>query len=225
MGADYVLTGSVNQCARESGQSIQAKRMLAQAGVADVMMAPAGDMFELGVKVQVLKRGCFFPLRAAKLYELYKNYDSLEALPKETAAALERDFFRATMAQTWAETRAYFSARRPEEVTRAERDPKHRMALVFRWYLGLSSRWPLVGTSDRQMDYQIWCGPAMGAFNQWVAGSFLEDPDNRTVAEIALNLMHGAASITRAHQLRTMGMRVPALLFDFRPRPLTDSGK
>ena len=31
--------------------------MLAQAEQADVAMAPAADMFEMGVKVQVLKRG------------------------------------------------------------------------------------------------------------------------------------------------------------------------
>ena len=31
----------------------------------------------------------------------------------------------------------------------------------------------------RKMDYQIWCGPAMGAFNRWVRGSFLADRSNR----------------------------------------------
>jgi trans-AT polyketide synthase/acyltransferase/oxidoreductase domain-containing protein len=30
------------------------------------------------------------------------------------------------------------------------------------------------GDETRRMDYQIWCGPAMGAFNDWVRGSFLE---------------------------------------------------
>ncbi len=53
------------------------------------------------------------------------------------------------------------------------------MALVFRSYLGQSSRWAIQGTPDRKMDYQIWCGPAMGAFNQWVQNSFLEGPDHR----------------------------------------------
>jgi len=46
------------------------------------------------------------------------------------------------------------------------------MALVFRWYLGNGSRWAVEGTPDRVQDYQIWCGPAMGAFNRWVQGSF-----------------------------------------------------
>ena len=60
LGAAYVLTGSVNQLAVESGLSDDASAMLAQADLADVMMAPAADMFELGVKVQVLRRGTMF---------------------------------------------------------------------------------------------------------------------------------------------------------------------
>ena len=37
----------------------------------------------------------------------------------------------------------------PEQVAEAERDPRHKMALVFRWYLGLSSRWAIDGTRGR----------------------------------------------------------------------------
>ena len=53
------------------------------------------------------------------------------------------------------------------------------MALVFRWYLGQSSSWANAGEPSRTVDYQIWCGPAMAAFNEWVRGSFLEQPENR----------------------------------------------
>jgi hypothetical protein len=94
------------------------------------------------------------------------------------------------------------------------------MALVFRSYLGLASRWAIDGVSERSSDYQIWCGPAMGAFNTWARGSFLEAPQNRTVAQVALNLLEGAAAITRAQQLRSYGVPVPAAAFDFRPREL-----
>jgi hypothetical protein len=37
-------------------------------------------MFELGAKVQVFKRGLLFPGRAKKLYELYRQLDSLEQI-------------------------------------------------------------------------------------------------------------------------------------------------
>jgi hypothetical protein len=60
----------------------------------------------------------------------------------------------------------------------------------------------------------------MGAFNEWVRGSFLEDPARREVVQIARNLLEGAAVVTRAQQLRAAGVPVPPKAFDFRPRPL-----
>ncbi|MGH8106379.1 MAG: hypothetical protein ACREO2_08665, partial [Arenimonas sp.] len=161
-----------------------------------------------------------FPMRAAKLYELYRAHDRLESIPPAERAVLEKQFFRATFEDTWMQTREFFMVRDPSQVQRAEQDPKHKMALVFRSYLGQSSRWANAGEPSRVMDYQIWCGPAMGAFNSWVKGSFLEAPANRTVVQVALNLLEGAAVITRAQQLRSYGLPVPAAAFDYRPRPL-----
>jgi PfaD family protein len=220
LGAAYVMIGSVNQSAKESGVAPEVRRMLAQADLADIMMAPAGDMFELGVKVQVLKKGTMFGPRALRLYEVYGAYDGLESLPAALKAKLEQDVFHKPLEVVWEETRAYFATRDPHQIARAERDPKHRMALVFRWYLGQSSRWAIAGDPTRRLDYQIWCGPAMGAFNAWVKGSFLEAPEHRDVVQIALNLLEGAAVVTRAHQLRTYGAPLPSTAFDFRPRPL-----
>jgi len=100
---------------------------------------------------------------------------------------------------------------------KAAKNPKHKMALIFRWYIGNSSRWPIVGDFDRQVDYQLWCGPAMGAFNRWVAGSFLEAPENRTIQQIAFNLLEGAAHITRAMQLRTFGLVLAPDALNFPP--------
>lgn len=220
LGAAYVLTGSVNQAAVEAGLSEAGRIMLAGAGIADVAMAPAADMFELGVKLQVLKRGTLFPQRAARLYDLYMTIDGLHALSPTEKARLEAEIFRAPIEQIWEETRRFWAERNPAELARAESDPKRAMALVFRWYLGLSSRWAIEGRPDRRMDYQIWCGPAMGAFNAWTAGSFLEAPAARGVVQIALNLMEGAAVLSRAQQLRALGVAVPAEAFHFRPRPL-----
>jgi PfaD family protein len=220
LGAAYVLTGSVNQAAVESGLSDEGKQLLARAGIADVMMAPAADMFELGVKVQVLRTGTLFGIRALKLYEAYQQYSSLEALPAGVRAKLEKETFRASLDEIWTETRRFWSGRDAKEVDKAERDPRHKMALVFRWYLGKSSRWAIDGEPERKLDYQIWCGPAMGSFNAWAAGSFLAAPERRTVVQIARNLLEGAAVITRAQQLRSYGVAVPDAAFRFSPRPL-----
>ncbi len=206
MGAAYVLTGSVNQACVESGSSDLVRKMLAQAGQADVAMAPAADMFELGVKVQILKRGTMFAMRAAKLYEVYRAYDSIESLPASVRSPLERDLFREPLEAVWDKTRAFFLQRDPAQVTRAEADPKHKLALVFRSYLGQASRWANAGVADRVLDYQVWCGPAMGAFNEWAAGSFLAEPANRRAAVVARNLLYGAAVLTRAHFLRCQGV-------------------
>jgi PfaD family protein len=170
--------------------------------------------------VQVLRRGTLFAARATKLYELYRAYDGLDALPAAVREQLERDIFRKPLAAVLAETRAFFAERDPSEVARADRDRRHEMALAFRWYIGQSSRWPITPDATRQMDFQIWCGPAMGAFNDWTRGSFLAQPENRTVVQIARNLMEGAARLTRAQQLRTAGLDLPYDAFAFLPRVL-----
>jgi trans-AT polyketide synthase, acyltransferase and oxidoreductase domains len=220
LGAAYVMTGSANQASLEAGTSALAKEMLAVAELTDVAMAPSPDMFEMGVKVQVLKRGTMFAARSTLLRELYKTYASLEEIPAEVVARIEREIFQRPLADVWEETRGFFASRDPREVERAERDPKHKMALVFRWYIGLASHWAIQGVPNRKMDYQIWCGPAMGAFNRWVRGSFLADLPNRSVVQIALNLLEGAAVITRAQQLRSFGLPVPDAAFSYAPRRL-----
>ena len=63
MGADFILTGSINQCTCEAGTSASVKDLLQELEVQDTAYAPAGDMFELGARVQVAKRGLFFPAR------------------------------------------------------------------------------------------------------------------------------------------------------------------
>ena len=220
LGADYVLTGSVNQGCVESGLHPSGKMMLAKAGLADVVMAPAADMFELGVEVQVLKRGSMFGVRAKKLYDLYRQYSSLFEIPSSERQLLEKSILKTSIDEAWAATHQYWANRDPREVDRALLEPKHQMALVFRSYLGQSSKWAIAGQSERQLDYQIWCGPAMGAFNAWSAGSFFDSVSNRRVAQVALNLMEGAAIITRAQQLRSFGVALPLEAFDVRPQQL-----
>jgi trans-AT polyketide synthase, acyltransferase and oxidoreductase domains len=219
-GAAYVVTGSINQTCVEAGISADAKQMLAEADLADVMMAPSGDMFELGVKVQVLRRGTLFGSRGNRLYQLYTEYPSLESIPAAEREKLERTVFRASIEEVWAQTREYWAVREPGQLARAQADSRHRMALVFRWYLGNASSWPIRGESARREDYQLWCGPAVGAFNEWVRGSFLADPAGRDVVQVARNLLEGAATLTRAHQLRTYGVPVPAEAFEYVPRRL-----
>jgi PfaD family protein len=222
MGAAYVLTGTINQACVESGTSDAVRAMLAQAEQADVAMGPAGDMFEMGVKVQVLKRGTLFAMRGQKLYDLYREYNSIDEIPVAERTVLEKQLFRVPLEEIWQQTVDYFQRRDPRQVERGQKDPKHKMALVFRWYLGQSSRWAITGDPTRQADYQIWCGPAIGSFNEWVKDSCLEPVASRHVVPVAFNLLYGAAILNRTTALRAYGVTLPEGSIPTKPLPVEE---
>ena len=76
-------------------------------------MAPSADMFELGVKVQVLKRGTMFAARAATLYSLYTRFPSLDAIPAEELARIEKQLFRQPVGEVWARRAQILCGARP----------------------------------------------------------------------------------------------------------------
>ncbi len=210
MGAAYVVTGSVNQSCVEAGACEHTRKLLSQAGMADVVMAPASDMFERGIKLQVLKKGTLFPMRAQKLYDLYSKYKGLSDIPADEIEKLEKQILQDSVDNIWNETVKFFQQRDPSMIAKAQNNPKKQMALVFRWYLGLSSRWSNAGVAGREFDYQIWCGPAMGAFNDWVVSTYLSDYQNRHVVDIAEHLMFGAAYQHRIQVLKSQGLYLPS---------------
>ena len=172
-------------------------------------MAPAADMFEMGVNVQVLKRGTMFAMRGPRssTNSIGTIRAAIDRIPPADRAMLGRKtIFKAPLETIWDQTRAYFLERDPAQVERALRDSKHLMALVFRWYLGQSSHWANAGELSRIIDYQVWCGPAMAAFNEWVRGSFLERPEQRRVATVAMNILYNASVLTRARTLAAQGV-------------------
>jgi len=138
-------------------------------------------------------------------------------LPDSERQSLEKNLLRASIEQIWAETSDFFRKRDPRQLVRAAAEPKHRMALVFRWYLGMASRWANAGIADRKVDYQVWCGPAMGAFNEWVKGTAFEKVENRKVASVNYSLLHGAAILNRQMLLRQQGIDMPVEAFDLAP--------
>jgi trans-AT polyketide synthase/acyltransferase/oxidoreductase domain-containing protein len=222
MGAAYILTGSVNQSCVEAGICDDVKQMLCQAQQADVAMAPAADMFEIGARVQVLKRGTMFPVRAEKLYKFYQAYDCFDDIDAQAKKEIEEKMLQTSFEKAWESTRAFFlKNNHTREIENAQQNPKHKMALVFRSYLGLSSKWAIQGLTHRKMDYQIWCGPAIGAFNQWVKDSFLAEAENRKVTIVALNLLMGASISLRASMLRSQGIQLPDESELFAPMPFS----
>ena len=216
MGAAYIVLGSVNQACVEAGASEYTRKLLANVEMADVTMAPAADMFEMGVKLQVVKRGSMFAMRAKKLYDLYVAYDSIEAIPADERLKIEKQIFRSNLDDVWAGTESFFQQRDPEMLARAQSSPKRKMALIFRWYLGLSSRWSNIGEKGREMDYQIWAGPSLGAFNSWVKGTYLEDFTRRGAVDVALHMLKGAAYLQRVNMLKSQGVTFTTELASYR---------
>jgi trans-AT polyketide synthase/acyltransferase/oxidoreductase domain-containing protein len=209
LGADFIVTGSINQCTVEAGISDDVKDLLQTIGVQDTEYAPAGDMFELGARVQVLKKGVFFPARANKLHDLWRHHGSWDEIDAPARARIERDYFGRSFEQVYEETQSYYSGKSPQEIERAERDPRHKMALVFRWYFVHTMRLALAGVKDQRVNYQVHCGPALGAFNQWVKGTELEPWRNRHVDILADRIMEGAAQVLDRQLQRFAGAVEP----------------
>jgi trans-AT polyketide synthase, acyltransferase and oxidoreductase domains len=79
------------------------------------------------------------------------------------------------------------------------------MALIFRWYLGLSSRWSATGEKGRELDYQVWCGPSIGPFNDWTRGTYLAEAGQPQVVDVALQMLTGSAYLARIQSLAQCG--------------------
>ncbi|MEU6231855.1 ACP S-malonyltransferase [Kitasatospora sp. NPDC047058] len=190
LGADFVLTGSVNQCSVEAATSAAVKDLLQEAREYDVDTAPWGELFELGVQARYLKRGLFFPARASRLYELWRRHASPADLDDAT---------RAQVADRYLGGEAV-----PAALPGA--DPKAELAELCRAYFARGRRLAAAGDERTRVDFLVHCGPAMGAFNQVVAGTGLASWRARTVDAIATLLMEGAAAEVDSRRRALLGV-------------------
>jgi trans-AT polyketide synthase/acyltransferase/oxidoreductase domain-containing protein len=175
-GADFVLTGSVNQCSAESATSEAVKDLLQEVREHEVDTAPWSELFEAGVRARYLRRGIFFPARASRLHELWRRHESFAELGDETRSQVLDRYLRGAVAPT------------------SGGDPKAELATLFREYFTRGFRLAVTGDERGKVDYLVHCGPSMGAFNQVVAGTGLASWRARTVDAIADTLMAGAAA-------------------------------
>ena len=205
LGADFLVTGSLNQSCVEAGTSPMVKALLCKAGMADVAMAPSADLFEVGGRVQVLRRGTMFAQRAQRLLDAWKSADAFDDLPPAERERIEADILQAPFDEVWQGTRRYWQARNPALAERALTDAKTRMARTFRADLGQGSRWARDGVEAKKGDFQIWCGPAIGAFNQWVEGTWLAPADARALGPVVEALFRASAALLRRQVLQALG--------------------
>lgn len=210
LGADFILTGSINQCTIEAGTSDSVKNILEKINIQDTDYTIAGDMFELGAKVQVVRKGIFFPARSRRLYDIYSRNESIESIDVETKYLLENNFFKKKFDEIFEECKTFYSK---DDILKAENNSKYKMSMIFKWYYYQSSEFAISGVEEEKVNYQIHCGPALGAFNQWVKGTDFEKWKNRHVSDIISYLFEETAkyvnSIIEKYSLSDLEKRVP----------------
>jgi trans-AT polyketide synthase, acyltransferase and oxidoreductase domains len=162
--------------------------------VCDTAYVPSLELFELGGRAQVVKKGFFFSARANKLYELYRNVSSLSQLDGKTRSQLEDKYFGRTITAVLEECRSRMNG---HELVALNEDPKQQMAAVFKWYMERARQSAIAGDASNKVNYSIMCGPAMGAFNQWVKNTSLEYWKNRHAGKIAAAMMNEAAALSK----------------------------
>lgn len=193
-GADFVVTGSINQCTVEAETSELAKDMLQASGVKDFGYAPFHDLFEMGERAQVLKRGVFFPHRANKLYQYYAQYDSPADIDPKVLEEIEGRYFRQSLGEIFSGNRGDV---KDANAIGTKQQGKADLAFLFKSYLKKSLESALTGSPQEKVNFQIFSSPAMGAFNEYVKGSSLENWRNRHVDEITILLMRDSEQLLR----------------------------
>ncbi|MBV9992188.1 MAG: ACP S-malonyltransferase [Alphaproteobacteria bacterium] len=188
LGADFVATGSINQCTLEAATSDVVKDALQTLDVHEIALAPAEDGFEGGARVLTMAKGVFFPGRANRLHEIWRAHADWSAVDRADQRQIEEKYLRRDFDDVAAELASKGLA---------VENPKARMAEVFKTYLNLSRRWAFAGAADRRLDFQVRTGPALGAFNRWARTGERGSWRNRHVDDIGVLLMRGAERLLR----------------------------
>ncbi|WP_281285985.1 PfaD family polyunsaturated fatty acid/polyketide biosynthesis protein [Melghirimyces algeriensis] len=211
LGADFIFTGSVNQCTVESGAHDVIKALLSTITIHDTAVTVAGDMFEIGAKAQVVRKHTQFYNRANRLYELFMQYDAIEEIPDEIKQEIETHYFKRTFAEVWDLVCEYKKKKNPQHLMEAQANPRFKMALIFKWYFAYCNRATLNGDLSEKDNFQIFCGPALGAFNQWVKGTPYEDWKKRHVVDVAALLMQQASEHLQPRYRPPVNVETPAI--------------
>ncbi|MET3210645.1 UNVERIFIED_CONTAM: PfaD family protein [Paenibacillus sp. PvR008] len=200
LGADFIFTGSINQCTVESGAHPVVKDLLQSVSIHDMAITVAGDMFEIGAKVQVVKKHTQFAARVNKLHQLFHQYNSIDEIPLSIRHEIETKYFKKTFEEVWDLVCAYKRAKHPEQLEEAAENPRFKMGLIFKWYFAHSAQATLRGDEQERDNFQIFCGPAMGAFNRWVQGTPYESWQQRHVNTVTELLMRKACEHLESRQ-------------------------
>lgn len=191
-GADYIQTGSINQSCMEANVNHEVKDILQKIDIYDTEFASCENMFELGAKVQVVKKGLFYQARANHLYDLYRQYNSIDELNETTKQQLEGRYLKKSFENVYNEIQQ--SVKNDQQYVNKE---KLKMLQIFKWYFEQSREATLRSDPEWKMDYQIRCSNAMGLMNRWLMGTPYEDWKSRSVVEIGKKLLDETVGVLK----------------------------
>jgi trans-AT polyketide synthase/acyltransferase/oxidoreductase domain-containing protein len=188
MGADFIVTGSVNQCTVEASTSDTVKKMLSSLTIQDIGYVSAGDIYDPGRMIQVVKKGSLFKARADKLYRICQSGEGIKAIDQGTKEQLETRYFGKKIEEIIQEILLEDVGEHPQE----------QLVLLYKWYLKKAMEWAIEGNDDKQTDYCIMCGCSIGSFNEMVKGTELESWKNRTIESVSKKRMNDAVTEIRS---------------------------
>ncbi|WP_408895211.1 ACP S-malonyltransferase [Paenibacillus taichungensis] len=186
LGADFVVTRSINQATVEAGLSNMAKSMLDRARDKNSAIVPKVDCFESGEYTMVLHDNMYFAERADLLYRLFYNNDSWYEIDEEERNRIQELY----LGQTFEQVQDNLSAILPKSILkRAERNGKVAMAHIYYWYLEQAQDLAITGDMRHSGEYHICFDQAAAACNNWLSGTEMETWENRRVDKLAEKLM------------------------------------
>lgn len=195
MGADFILTGSINQCTVEAATSELVKNLLQSINVQDTDYIPSSDFLEFGQQSQVLRKGVMFPSRVNKLYDLYEKYDDINHIPNNTITKLKQNYFGKNLDTKWTEIFEKSNSQDRHIIVEDGNESEISMEHILKYYIELTCSLALEGEKEYQENFQIHTGPSLGAFNQWVKNTSIENWQQRHVDEIGIKMMNDAIKI------------------------------
>ena len=191
MGADFILTGSINQATVEAGSSAAVKELLITMGLMDTQTCSSENVFDTQGRIQVLNMHNAFPAKADFLQALWMSYESVSDMPSSLQVHLKEQYFDDLGDNNNEHSKSTVSN------LKGDLDPKLSMAKLFESYFERAQNHVILANDslDNATDYLIHTGPALGAFNEWVKGTPLESWKNRHVDVVAIHLLESAQQV------------------------------
>lgn len=189
LGADFIMTGSVNQCTAEAEVSKWVKDKLQKVEIQDTEMIPTSHVYEIGMKVQVLKKGVFFVARALKLYEIYNRISKIEDIEPKVLAQIQDKYFGKSIDDIYNEIKNDLS---DTERKRAENESKFKFGLIIYWYYNYCMDCAIKNENSQNLNCLIPVSSAMGRINQFLENTEYMNWENRHPDILGRLIMSGA---------------------------------